>query len=376
MMNKKVDILRTRPSWIAIDSEAIQENARIIMQYTGAKRLIAVVKANGYGFGAVATVKALYEIGVRDFAVATIAEAAIIRQEVTYDDFQILLLGVQDVAFVDIMVAYHLSPAVGDLSWLQQAVKLIPEGKVLEVQLAIDTGMGRMGAHSQSQVKEMYEFIQSSDKLQLMGAFTHFATADDNNQSYYDHQVENFYKWVHGANIPEKYWHLANSGSALWHKKEINIHTIRVGSVLYGYNPGAPERDMPIKLKSVLSLKSRIGFVHELQAGESVSYGATYTAERPQWVATLPIGYADGYLRRMTGMRVLVAGHVEHVIGRVTMDQIVISLDKKYPVNTEVTLIGQDGDEEITLEEFAEYAKTIPHEISTTFSSRLPRIYN
>nr|WP_237488039.1 alanine racemase C-terminal domain-containing protein [Leuconostoc gasicomitatum] len=82
---------------------------------------------------------------------------------------------------------------------------------------------------------------------------------------------------------------------------------------------------MPIKLKSVLSLKSRIGFVHELQAGESVSYGATYTAERPQWVATLPIGYADGYLRRMTGMRVLIAGHVEHVIGRVTMDQIVIS---------------------------------------------------
>jgi len=148
MMNKKVDILRTRPSWITVDPEAIQENARIIMQYTGAKRLIAVVKANAYGFGAVATVKALYEIGVRDFAVATVAEAAIIRQEVTFDDFQILLLGVQDVSFVDIMVAYHLSPAVGDLSWLQQAVQLIPDGKVLEVQLAIDTGIFAPCTHS------------------------------------------------------------------------------------------------------------------------------------------------------------------------------------------------------------------------------------
>ncbi|MEX0380099.1 alanine racemase [Leuconostoc sp. MS02] len=375
-MNKKIDILRTRPSWIEINLKNVQENAQTIMQYTGAKKLIAVVKANAYGHGAVATVKALYAIGVRDFAVATIAEAALLRQEVAYDDFQILLLGVQDVSFVDIMLAYHLSPAVGNLSWLQEAVKSIPEGKVLDVQLAIDTGMGRMGAHSQSQVTAMYAFIQSSDKLRLRGVFTHFATADDSNQQYYDEQVANFYNWVRGANIPNKYWHLANSGSALWHSKEIDIQTLRVGSVLYGYNPGAPKLKMPIQLKNVLSLKSRIGFVHELGVGESVSYGATYTAEKPQWVATLPIGYADGYLRRMAGMKVLVAGHVEHVIGRITMDQIVISLNKEYPVDTEVTLIGRDGQEEITVEEFAEYADTIPHEISTTFSARLPRIYD
>ena len=247
--------------------------------------------------------------------------------------------------------------------------------RALNVQLAVDTGMGRMGAHSEAAVKSLYDVIKSSEQLVLSGVFTHFATADDHNETYYKKQVDSFYQWVQAANIPADYWHLANSGSAIWHHNEIDTNTIRVGSVLYGYNPGTPDLPMPFELSSVLSLKSKIGSVHCLETGESVSYGATYTAEMPQWVATLPIGYADGYLRRMSGMKVLVDGHIEHVIGRVTMDQIVITLNKMYPVGTVVTLMGQDGGQKITLEDVANYAKSIPHEILTTLGPRLPRHY-
>lgn len=366
----------TRPTWIEIDLKAIQYNAKLIMEHAGATRLIAVVKADAYGHGAVAVTQALYDIGIRDFAVATISEALTLRQARVHDDFNILLLGVQDVSQVKLMAENRLMPAVGTLDWMKQAVVSLPDNQILDVHLAVDTGMGRMGANSQADVAAMYAFIQESRKLRLNGVFTHFATADDDNEAYYRQQVTKFYQWVGGAGIPKNYWHLANSGSALWHHDEIDTHTIRVGSVLYGFNPGSPALDMPIKLKNVLSLKSRMGAVHQLQAGESVSYGATYTAEQAQWVATLPIGYADGYLRRMGGMKVLVAGKATQVIGRITMDQIVIALDKKYPIGTEVTLIGRDGDEEITVENFANYAETIPHEILTSFGVRLPRIYH
>ena len=370
------DNVVTRPTWIQIDLKAIQYNARLIMKHADATRMIAVVKADAYGHGAVAVTKALYDIGIRDFAVATISEALILRQEVDHDDFNILLLGVQDVSQVKLMVENRLMPAVGTLEWLYQAVSFLTNSQILDVHLAVDTGMGRMGANSQADVTELYHFIQKSSQLRLNGVFTHFATADDDNEAYYKQQVTKLYQWVNGAGIPKKYWHLANSGSALWHHNEIDTDTIRVGSVLYGFNPGSPALDMPIKLKNVLSLKSRMGAVHQLQAGESVSYGATYTAEHAQWVATLPIGYADGYLRRMGGMKVLVSGEEAQVVGRITMDQIVIALDKQYPVGTEVTLIGRDGDEKITIEDFATYAGTIPHEILTSFGVRLPRIYH
>ena len=345
------------------------------MQHAGAQRLIAVVKADAYGHGAVPVTEALYEIGVRDFAVATIAEGITLRTQVMHDDFNIVLLGVQDVQHVRVMAAHRLTPAVGTLAWLDEAAAQLDAGEQLVVQLAVDTGMGRMGAHSEAELQAMYDKILKTDTLAFSGVFTHFATADDRNQAYYAQQVARFNAWVTAVGIPKSDWHLANSGSALWHHDQIETGTIRVGSVLYGYNPGAPELPLPLALKNVLSLKSHIGAVHQLQPGESVSYGATYTATTPQWVATLPIGYADGYLRRMGGMSVLVAGHEEQVIGRVTMDQIVITLDRPYPIGTVVTLIGQDGDCEITVEDFAQYANTIPHEILTTFGPRLPRIY-
>ncbi|CAH1855768.1 alanine racemase [Convivina intestini] len=372
---KQEERLKLRPTWLEVDLSAIQANAQAIMQTTGAKRLIAVVKANAYGHGAVRVGQALYDIGVKDFAVATVGEGIELRQGLVATDIKISLLGVQPAEYADVMAQYHLQPAVGDLDWLKLAKSHLNPGQVLGVQLAVDTGMGRMGVESLSELQELYSYIEADASLYLAGVFTHFATADDLNQNYYDSQLQKFMSWVQSAGIPEEYWHLANSGSALFHAQQIPTHTIRVGSVLYGYNPGAPLLTSPIALKPAASLYSKIGAVHQLQAGQSVSYGATYQAEHPQWVATLPIGYADGYNRRLGGMNVLVNGQVEQVIGRVTMDQIIITLHQREPVGTPVVLLGKSGQNQITIEALADYAETIPHELLTGFSARVPRCY-
>ncbi|CAK8054549.1 alanine racemase [Eupransor demetentiae] len=369
------DLLTLRPTWMEVDLEAIQTNALKVMKHAGAKNLIAVVKANAYGHDVKAVSQALWQIGVRRFAVATIFEGITLREYLPQDDARIIMLGVQPAEHADLMVNYRLEPAVGTTEWLDQAAQVIGAGRPpLRIQLAVDTGMGRMGANSEEAVSQMYQRILADEHFELGGVFTHFATADDHNQAYYDGQRERFTTWVEKAGIPRRYWHMANSGSALWHPEQIDTETIRVGSVLYGFNPGAPELKSPVELQPAAGLYSRLGSVHELKAGESVSYGATYTAKEDQWVGTLPIGYADGYIRRLGGMKVLINGRVEHVIGRITMDQIIVSLSQPEEVGTKVTLLGRDGDQEIKIEDLAEHAGTIPHELLTEFSSRLPRI--
>lgn len=365
----------TRPTWLQVDLAAIQNNAKAIMKHAGAQKMIAVVKANAYGHGAVAVTNSLYAIGIRDFAVATIDEGIELRQNITQQDINILLLGVQDVAQVPVMLQYHLTPAIGDIQWLMKATQLMAMDDVLNVHLAVDTGMGRMGARNEHDVQMVKDFIDQSSHFALSGVFTHFATADDHNDAYYQQQVQKFQLWTTHAQIPEELCHLANTGSALWHHNEINTHTIRVGSALYGFNPGIPHLEMPLQLQPAMALKTKIGATHQMAVGESISYGATYTAQQPQLVATLPIGYADGYLRRLQGMKVLVDGHFEKVVGRITMDQILITLKQPYPVGTIVTLMGYDGEQQISVEDIANYAKTIPHEVLTILTSRLPRIY-
>lgn len=362
----------TRPTWAEIDLQALQNNARTIIKHAGAERLIAVVKANAYGHGAVDVAHGLRDIGVADFGVATVDEGLELRAAGI--DGQIALLGVQDVAAVPVMVAQRLTPAVGELAWLQAAVEQIADGDVLTVQIEADTGMGRMGARDTQTLQAVYDFVMAEPKLAVAGVFMHFATADDTQVDYFAQQYALFEKMIGQTHIPRDLVHVANSGTALWHANEVDTHTIRVGSALYGYNPSVDELPLPVGLQPVLRLVSQLGAVHQLKKGESVSYGATFTAERDMWVGTLPIGYADGYRRSLQGAPVLVNGVRQQVIGRVTMDQILVTLDRQYPVGTNVTLIGTDGADAISLEELAAFSGTIPHELLTQISLRVPRV--
>lgn len=363
-----------RPTWAEINLTAIQNNAKKILDYTKATKMIAVIKANAYGHGDVEVAKALEEIGVFDFAVATVDEGVKLRKQIGPKS-TISLLGVQPIESVQTMLAYDLAPAVGDLEWLEAAHAQIQDGKQLKLQLAIDTGMGRIGARSVAEFQPIFDLANSSEKFEILGVFTHFATADDKQYDYFKKQRDKYLEIVTSCEVPKHLWHLANSGTSLWHKDEVPIHTLRVGSVLYGYNPSVNELTMPIELEEVFSLKTKIGASRLLKKGCSISYGATYTAQKDQWVATLPIGYADGYIRRLQGMKVIVDGTVQKVIGRVTMDQILISLDREVNVGSPVTLIGKDQDLKISLEEFSDYIGTIPHEVLTNVGARVPRVY-
>jgi alanine racemase len=363
----------TRPTWAEVDLAAIQYNAQAIMAHAQAQTLLAVVKADAYGHGAVATAQALAQVGIHDVAVATVDEGITLRQ--AGHQGQIALLGVQDVAMVPYMVQYDLTPAVGDLEWVQAAQQLMQADNHLSVQIEVDTGMGRMGVKNTQDLTQLYTWLSTQPQWSVAGVFMHFATADDNQTAYFQQQVERFTSVTQAAGIPQNLLHLANSGAALWHAQDIDTHTIRVGSALFGYNPSGFEQAMPLQLKPALQLYSRLGAVRQLRRGESVSYGATFTAKEDMWVGTLPIGYADGYRRTLQGMQVLVDGRVEHVIGRVTMDQILITLQQPVAVGTKVTLIGQEGTQRITVEDVAQKAQTIPHEILTQLTARIPRVY-
>ena len=169
---------------------------------------------------------------------------------------------------------------------------------------------------------------------------------------------------------------MANSATGLWHQEKITANTVRMGISMYGQNPSGRDLKLTLDLQPVSSLVSSISFVKQLKAGRSVSYGATYTAEQDEWLATLPIGYADGYPRCMTGYKVLVDGQFCDIAGRVCMDQMMIRLPKYYPVGTPVVLMGKSGDQEITATDLAEQAGTINYEILTNISNRVHRIYH
>ncbi|MBS9338570.1 alanine racemase [Fructobacillus sp. M2-14] len=358
--------------------KALVHNAKAVMEVANAKRLIAVVKANAYGYGDTWAAKTLnQELGVKDFAVATLDEGVRVRSALP-DDCDVILLGVQPAFLADEMAEKNLSPVAGSFDWLLAAKKAIDEKDkklpALKIHLAVDTGMGRLGAKTRAELASMYNFVCAEDCFELAGVMTHFATADEDNQPYYDQQLADFMAMVKGLDIPEKYCHVANSGSALYHHDEVPTDTIRVGSVLYGYNPALPDRPSPIELEPVGSLVGQIWGVHRLLKGESLSYGATYTANEDQWVGTIPVGYADGLKRTLSGMTVLVNEQEEKILGRVTMDQIIISLREPVAVGSEVTFIGKDQEKEIKIEDVAEYGDTIPHELLTGISSRVPRV--
>ncbi|GBG96929.1 alanine racemase [Lactococcus termiticola] len=370
----------TRPTWLEIDLEAISQNAKTLMKWTKAREMIAVLKANAYGHGAPEVALKLYEDNqVRRFAVATIDEGIQLRQ-ILPSDTEILLLSVQEASQAPLMLDYQLTPTIDNLDWLKSAETQLffdRTVKKFSVQIAIDTGMARIGVQNIQQLTELYQYIQHSKNLELTGVYTHFATADEKkSDQYFLKQKEQFIKMVQQAQIPSNYWHLANSPASVWHKDELPMDIIRIGNALYGYNM-SDLTDLPdgLILQPSFTWKTRIISVRKLQPGMSVSYGATFTAQQEMWLGTLPIGYADGFRRSFQGGKVLVNGEFQEIIGRISMDQALIALPEKVALGTEVTIIGKEHEHQINLEDWAKKANMIGAEIILGISPRVLRIY-
>lgn len=365
-----------RPTKVIVDLEAIQANLHAQKaQLAEHQEIFAVVKANAYGHGAVPVAYAAKEAGATGFCVATIDEGVELRQAGLTEE-TILVLGVIPSYEAVYAAQYDLSVATGQIEFLHEAQELLArEDQKLKVHLALDTGMGRIGVSQADELQALVTFLEHSpEQFDFEGVFTHFAQADAADTSYYQKQVAKFNELVTQINPQPKYVHSANSATAQWHGDNPS-NVVRMGISLYGLNPSGHELQPTTALKPALSLVSELAFVKKVPQGTALGYGSTYVSPSEEWIGTIPLGYADGWLRRMQGFEILIAGQKCPIVGRVCMDQLMVRLPGKLAVGSPVTLIGRDGDLEITAQDVADYAQTISYEVLCNLTDRLPRVY-
>ena len=364
-----------RPTRAIVNLRAIQENIENLKTYlpnhTG---IIAVVKADGYGHGEVEVARAAIEAGALMVSVATPDEAIHLRAGgITAD---ILVMGPSPVHFAEKAAELGIHITVSDAEWLRQATMTVGKSSdPLKIHVKIDSGMGRIGLRDEKMLLEIVEVIEETPAIRLEGVFTHFACADEEDPSRTEEQFDRFMELVDKFPQRPTLVHASNSAATLLYP-EYALDAVRFGISLYGIAPSAfVGTKLPFELKKAFTLETELAYVKLLEKGNRVSYGGTYETERNEWIGTLPIGYADGLKRGLRGQEVLIDGERVPIIGTICMDQCMVKLPREMQVGEKVTLIGRQGDEEITMEEWADRLGTIPYEIAVTIGKRTPRIY-
>ncbi len=367
--------------WAEIDLEALRQNLLWIKHRVGKDVKIAtVVKADAYGHGLKQIAALLMQSGTDVFGVANLSEAEAIRS--VGRGWQILMLGACLPEEIPYAVSDDIMPTI---SSIQEANLFNAEarrrGKIVKVHIKIDTGMGRLGVCWEKAI-ELIENVRKLPLLQIEGIYTHFSSVEDDAE-FTAIQKQRFLKILDelkNRNISIPVIHCNNSGGII-HESDTFFNMVRPGLLVYGIIPeGKRKADLDIKkhLKPALSLKCRVGLVKELQAGAPISYGGTYICKKPTKIATLTAGYGDGYLRAASNRaQVIINGKRCNIVGRVTMDQMledVTSIQDVKP-GDEVVLIGTQGNERIDAREVAEWFGTIPYEVFTSITYRVPRIY-
>ncbi|MBB6447666.1 alanine racemase [Bacillus benzoevorans] len=363
-----------RDTWAEINLDHISYNVQSLKQRLPENvTLFAVVKANGYGHGDVQTAQSAIRAGASYLAVALIDEAILLRKKGI--STPILVLGVSRPEDITAAAQYDITLTVFQPDWLQYVKEQVTLTDPVRVHIKVDTGMGRLGVRTKRELQEVEQMIQENPMLIFEGIFTHFATADEIDQTYYQQQSAIFKEMLDSLQQKPPLIHCSNSASSL-RFPENHFNGVRLGISMYGLSPSPEiEPELPYPLKEAFSLITKIVHVKQLHSGDKVSYGATYEAQGDEWIATLPIGYADGWIRKLSGQEVLIDGKRMPIIGRICMDQTMVKLDKFYPAGTVVTLIGGQGKEFISVNEIAQKLDTINYEVTCMITGRVPRVY-
>ena len=361
--------------WVEIDLRAIEGNARLLQQHTGV-HVMAVVKANGYGHGAVPVAKAAVHGGASWLGVARPEEAFQLRN--ANIDTPVLSLGFTPSERLDESIKTNISLTIWDLDQLNSVSEAAGRvGVDARVHVKVDTGMSRLGVQPQLALELARKTVQMP-KVVLEGIFTHFARADEKNPATSDEQENKFRRVLQDldeAGIKPPLVHAANSAASL-SRSSSHFSLVRAGIALYGLHPST-ECPLPSNFSPALTWKTILSYVKTLPAGRGISYGHVYTTRRAERIGTLPVGYADGY-RRVQGNTVLVGGKKVPVVGRICMDQMTVNLDAIPEARTgdEVVLIGRQGDACITAEDVASVWGTINYEVVCGIGPRVPRFYS
>lgn len=361
-----------RPSWVEVDLDAITHNVRLISEEVGDADMCAVVKADGYGHGDIPVAEAALAGGATSLAVALVEEGVRLRDAGI--DAPILVLSQPPVEDAETMVARRLIPTVYRAEFAVAVATAATEP--IPVHVKVDTGMHRVGAVP-DEVTDLVNFILDDPRLELAGLWTHFAVAEDDAE-FTKRQLDIFHDVVDqlgrvGIAVP--LLHTANTAGALLYP-EARHDMVRVGLGIYGLRPA---RDVAshLDLRPAMRVVSRVSMTKRLAAGKRPSYGRRRELNAESNIATVPVGYADGISRRLSdGGRVLIGGEPRDLAGTVTMDQIVVDMgDSPVHVGDEVVILGTQGDNAITAEDWAELLGTINYEVVCRLGPRLPRRY-
>lgn len=365
-----------------IDMDAFEHNIREIRRKIGEDTMLcAVVKANGYGHGAVALAKAMEAMGVDWLAVSCADEGIELRHSgIT---LPILVLGASADSQFEDMIRENITPTIFTLKAaraLDRAADAFPEKKPVNIHIKLDTGMGRIGFSDDEKSIQTILEIGRLPNLRIEGLFTHFACADMYGTERTNRQLERYEAMAErlkneGLDIPVK--HCANSAGIMAYEGAY-MNMVRAGIIIYGLYPSDEVDKSLIDLYPVMSLRSHITFIKEVPEGTEISYGATFVTSRPSKIATVPVGYADGYFRQLSGKgRVLIKGQYAPIVGRVCMDQMMVDITDLSDIDEGdvVTLVGKDGIREIPVEEPAALAGSFNYEFVCNVSRRVPRVY-
>ena len=368
-----------RPAWAEIDLDAIAYNTRNIKQLIGHKDLIAVVKANCYGHGVIDIIPTLLENGVSRFAVAMISEALEIRDnKITAP---VMILGFTPLYLGEELINNNIEQTVYDLDYAKELSKIaLTLNKKAKIHIAIDTGMGRIGFLPNEKSIDNITEICSLEGIEVIGIFTHFSTSDEKDKEYSHEQFTKMLSVMdtlkkRGIDIPLK--HVANSG-AIIDLPNTYLDAVRAGIILYGYYPSDEIDKNNLALKPALTLKATITNVKTLEKDMYVSYGRTFKTSNETIVATIPVGYADGYLRKLAeNGKVIIKGEFAPIIGRICMDQFMIDVTNipDVKIGDEVILLGEKNGLKYNADDMAKKLDTINYEVTCMLKSRLPRVY-
>jgi len=369
-----------RPTWVEVSLDALSRNIEAFRRLLPAEiGIMAVVKADGYGHGAVQVARTALDCGAAYLAVAFLDEALELRRAgITAP---VLVLGYTPVEGLALARDYDITINVFSDEVLDALAEQGDNGRPVSVHIKLDSGMGRIGQHREDDAISFIEKALRLPGVRVEGVFTHYACADETDKTHTHEQYRQFKRIVdHFADkgIRFPYVHAGNSATAI-DLPELAYNMVRLGISMYGLYPSAEVNRKKIELEPVMSLKTGIVMVKTLPAGKTISYGATYVTQRDgERIATLPIGYADGFSRMLSGKaNALVQGRKVPVVGKICMDQCMIDVTdvSGLRLDDEVVLLGRQGEQAITAEEIAGQLGTINYEITCMISHRVPRVY-
>ncbi len=367
-----------RPNYASIDLSALRTNLRTLRGGLGeGVKYMAVIKANAYGHGMVEIARVAQEEGVDYLGVAIPEEGGILREAgIT---IPIMVLGGLLPESAERVVEYDLRPTVFSSEILEALQRFASQqGKICTIHFKADTGMNRIGVKTLSQLEELLTLSRSCDNIRVEGLYTHFAISEAPDKTFTRQQARQFMEYV--ALAREKGFdpilHAANSGAIL-DLPEVQMDMVRGGIAMYGGYPG-PDCGKNVPLVPVLTWKTHVVHVKKIEPGETVSYGRTFTAGRETQVATLPVGYGDGYKRSLSNQaEVLIHGKRAKLIGTVCMDQIMVDVTgiENVSPGDEAVLLGRQGEGYIGADEMARWAGTISYEVLLSINDRVPRVF-